>query len=88
MKALLILLAAISPALAHDFSVNDQDQQNIQGICDAAASSPSLNRDLRANLAAWCVAWEKRVQDAAKPPPVAATAPPAPAKAPTTAEKK
>lgn len=63
--AILCLLSAF--ASAKEFTVSDQDQSNIQGICDVAAASPALNRDIRANVSAWCVAWEKRVTDAAKP---------------------
>lgn len=67
MRSFLLLLLLTSSALAADFPVNDQDQANIQGICDTAAASPSLNRDMRAGIASWCVAWEKRVAEAAKP---------------------
>lgn len=67
MRSILFLLAFTGFAYGGDLTINDQDQQNIQGICDTAAASPALTRELRANLAAWCVAWEKRVQEAAKP---------------------
>lgn len=62
-----LLLLASGYALAKDFTITDQDQANIQGLCDAAALSPSLTRQVRASVAAWCVEWQKRVEEAAKP---------------------
>lgn len=67
MRYIFVLLLLSSPALAKDFPVTDQDQQNIQGICDVAAAAPALNRDMRAQVSGWCVSWEKRVSDANKP---------------------
>ena len=64
MRALLLLLAATTTAFAGELTVNEQDQQNLQAVCDIAARSMELNREGRANIAAYCVAWEKRVQDA------------------------
>jgi hypothetical protein len=65
-RVIAILCLFSVSASAKEFLINDQDQSNIQGICDVAAASPALNRDVRANVSAWCVAWEKRVTDAAK----------------------
>jgi hypothetical protein len=65
--SLMIATLIFALLLVKDFSVNDQDQQTIQGVCDIAAASPGLNRDIRAQVAAWCVGWERRVQDANKP---------------------
>jgi hypothetical protein len=73
MKALFVLLAMTTTAFAGDITVNDGDQKNIQTICDIAAQSGALNREQRAQVAAYCVGWEKRVVDANKPveaPPV------------------
>lgn len=81
MRFLMTLLLLSSPALAKEFSVSDQDQAAIQTVCDMAAASPSLNRDVRAQVAAWCVSWEKRIAEANNPEP---SPPPAPAVSPTT----
>lgn len=54
----------MTAAQATEFLVNDQDQQNIMAICDAAALSPNLNREARANVASWCLAWQKRMSEA------------------------
>jgi hypothetical protein len=63
--AILCLLSVT--ASAKDFAVNDQDQSNIQNICDTASTAPSLTRNIRAAVAAWCVDWARRVDEAAKP---------------------
>ena len=75
MRALLLLLAATTTAIAGELTVSEQDQQNIQAVCDIAARSMELNREGRANISAYCVAWEKRVQDAKAPQTAAAPKP-------------
>lgn len=69
MRVLLILLAMTSMAAAKDFNVTDQDQLVVQQICDIAAMSPSPTREVRAQIGAWCVSWERRTQEANKPEP-------------------
>jgi hypothetical protein len=63
---LLVLLAPLS-AQAKDFPVSDRDQQAIQGICDIAAIAPTIGRDVRAQIAQWCVLWEQRMKEASAP---------------------
>jgi len=66
MRVLLCLLSLISVALAKDFNVTDQDQTNIQVICDVASTNPNVSRDARATISNFCVGWEKRVTDSNK----------------------
>lgn len=64
--AILCLLSA--SASAKEFTVSDQDQSNILNICDTASMAPSLTRNVRAAVAAWCVDWAKRVEAASSGP--------------------
>lgn len=52
-----------------DLPVTPQDQMVIQQICDIAAMSPNITRQVRSGIAGWCVQWETRVQDNNKPKP-------------------
>ena len=64
---LIILLLLISPAAAKDLAVTDQEQINIQAICDVASTNPNISRDIRANISAFCVQWNKQMTEAQQP---------------------
>ena len=74
MKTILILLLLISAASAKDLNITDQEQTAIQQICDIASTNPNISRDIRANVAQFCVVWQKKMTEApnniqADPPP-------------------
>ena len=64
MRVLVCLLLLTSVVVAKELQVTDQDQANIQAICDVASTNPNVGRDARASISGFCVAWEKRVRDA------------------------
>lgn len=65
-------LALVLACWGKEFTITDQDQANILFICDNAAKSVVVSRQERANIATFCVQWEKRMQEAQVP----ASAPP------------
>lgn len=86
----LLVIAALlfaTSAFAKDINVNDQEQIALQTICDVASVSTNVGRDVRAQIANFCVAWEKRVA-AAKEPAADANANPAKPAEPAKPEKK
>jgi hypothetical protein len=75
--AIIGLLLASSSAAAADLSIDDKQALAIENICDIAATNPNIAREVRAQLAAWCVQWQQRIQDAQKAAPSStATDPP------------
>ena len=64
MRVLICLLLLTSVVAAKEFQVTDQEQINIQAICDIASTNPNVGRDARASISSFCVSWEKRVRDA------------------------
>jgi hypothetical protein len=89
MKQVLVIAAllAATPAFAHEFSVTDQEQVALQTICDIASVSTTVTREVRSQIAGFCVAWEKRVATAKAADVTDANATPA-AKSPEPEKKK
>ena len=82
MRVLVTLLLLLSPALAKELTVNDQEQTAIQQICDVASTNQNIPRDTRAGIAQFCVVWAKKIAETpgnskVDPPP---PPPPEPAK--------
>jgi hypothetical protein len=67
----LIWVVAMLAVAAHakEFPVSDQDQVAILTVCDLAAQSPTVPRDMRANIAGFCLAWQRRIEAASAAPP-------------------
>ena len=66
MRVVLFLILLSSSAFANELSIDDKQQGAIAQICDIAATNPNTTREVRAQLAAWCVAWQQRIQQAAE----------------------
>jgi hypothetical protein len=60
MRTLVLLLVTTTVAAAKELTVNEQEQINIQAICDVASTNPNVSRDIRASIAAFCVQWAKQ----------------------------
>jgi len=63
MRVLVILLLLLSPAMAKELTVNDQEQTAIQQICDVASTNQNIPRDTRAGIAQFCVVWAKKIAE-------------------------
>ena len=61
MRTLLLLLALTATAAAKELTVNDQEQNAIQQICDVASTNQNVTRDVRAGIAQFCVVWAKKI---------------------------
>lgn len=67
-RAVFVLFLLVATATAKEaVSVNEQEQANIIFICDLAAQSPIINRAIRAQVSAFCVAWETKIKPAEEP---------------------
>jgi len=66
---ILLMLLLVSPAMAKELTVTDQEQTAIQQICDVASTNQNIPRDTRAGIAQFCVVWAKKITDTKVDPP-------------------
>lgn len=81
---ILAVMAVSLPAHGKELPLTEQEQSTVLALCDIAAQSPAISREMRANIAASCLVWQKKVEAAnATPAPPAPPVPPAaPARVP------
>ena len=81
MRKFLVFFMLLSvPAVAKELTITDQKQATIQAICDVASTNPGISREIRAQIAAFCVEWDREIKQAEAPAVVKADPPPEPKK--------
>lgn len=63
------LLLATTSVQAKDFTVNDRNHANIDGLCAVAVKSPNISMEVTSRIRVMVLSWDQRMKAAEQPPP-------------------